>query len=162
MKRLALPAFCSLVFAATCDAADLVIVYNHAGLTDVKVTERKQLHFGWHTRRLSFEKGDSSPMRQSLEAYDSHSAVIWLTKAELSRFRQWVEQNGILDLKSKYPEPEQKTYGSAFHSSLTVELDGRKHALSWTGDTQVPDALNEAVQKLVQMCHEVRQRRERR
>jgi hypothetical protein len=129
MKTIAYSILGCLAIASTCAAGDLRIVYSSAGLTKVEVSEEKQLHLAWHTGRLPFDKGDNSPMRQSLEAYDSHSSVIYLTKSELSEFEKWIEKNGILNLKSKYPEPEKKTYGSAFQSSLTVELDDKKYSI---------------------------------
>jgi hypothetical protein len=160
MKAMILSGVGLLLVASMATAEGIKIVYSSAGLTKVEVTEQKQLQFVWHTGRLPFEEGDSSPMQQSLAAYDSHSATIWLTKAEMETFRQWIDQNGILDLKTEYPEPEQKTYGSAFHSSLSVELDGKKKSLAWTGDTKVPDPLLTAINKLVQMCQEIRKSRE--
>ncbi|MBN2007935.1 hypothetical protein JW960_01170 [candidate division KSB1 bacterium] len=50
-------------------------------------------------------------MRQSLEAYESHSLFIWLTKTEINAFVQWIRDNRVLDFKSTYPQPEIKTYG---------------------------------------------------
>lgn len=71
-----------------------------------------------------------------------------------------LERNGILDLEPKYPEPEKKTYGFAFNSSLTVEFDRRKRSIAWTGDTKIPASLQEAVNQLVQMSQKVREIRE--
>jgi hypothetical protein len=155
MKTSLLAIVSCLAIAVTAAAADLQIEYGSAGLTSVKVDERSRLHFAWHTGRL-----DTPLSLQSLDGYDSHSAVIWLTKAEMEKFRQWIEQNRILDLKPEYPEPEQKTYGSAFQSSLSVELDRKKKSLAWSGDTKVPDTLHAAINALVKMCHEIRQTRE--
>ena len=109
----------------------------------------------WHSGRLPFEKGDNSPILQSLEGYDRHSSDIWLTKSELEEFRNWIEKNGMLQLKSEYPEPENKTYGSAFHSSLTIECDGEQHSIEWTDDTEIPDSLRDAVNKLVGLSHRI-------
>ena len=155
MKTAILSLVGCLVIATTAAASDLRIEYSHAGLTTVQVTKQRQLHFAWHTGRLPFERGDNSPILQSLEGYDSHSSVIWLTKSELAEFKNWIEKHGILDLKSKYPEPENKTYASTFHSSLTVEFDGKKHSIAWTGDTEIPDSLRDAVNKLVGLSHRI-------
>lgn len=148
-----------LVIATSTAACDLQIEYSYAGLIHVQVTKQRQLHYSWHTGRLPFENGDNSPILQSLEGYDSHSSVIWLTKSELAEFKSWIEKHGILNLKSKYPEPENKTYGSAFHSSLTIEFEGKKHSITWTDDTEIPDSLKDAVNKLVGLSHRIWQSR---
>jgi hypothetical protein len=155
MKEFALCAVACLAVAAASDADDLRLEYTHAGLTSVKVDQLGRLHFSWHTGRL-----DTPVAQQSLDGYDSHSAVIWLTKAELGRFKDWIDQYDILNLKSEYPESEKKTYGSAFRSALTVEVGGKKRSVAWTGDTKVPDSLRKAVNMLVQFCHEIRKTRE--
>lgn len=127
MKTSLLAIVSCFAIMVTAAAADLLIDYGSAGLTSVKVDERNRLHFAWHTGRL-----DTPLSLQSLDGYDSHSAIIWLTKAEVEKFRKWTEQNRILDLKTEYPEPEQKTYGSAFQSYLSVLRDkrGKKNILA--------------------------------
>jgi hypothetical protein len=148
-----------LVMATTGAACEFRIEYSYAGLINVQVTKQRQLHFTWHTGRLPYENGDNSPIVQSLEGYDRHASVIWLTKLELADFKNWIEKNGILYLKSTYPEPENTTYGSAFHSSLTVELDGKTHSVNWTDDTEIPESLRDAVNKLVGMSRRIWQGR---
>ena len=149
-----------LVLSGSVIAGELRIDYDYAGLTKIHVTEHKQLVIKWHTRRLPFENGDISPMRQSLDAYDSHSSVIWLTRVELNEFEHWIEETDVFNLPSTYPVPEEQTYGSAFRSTLTVELDGRNHSLEWTGDTTIPYHMYAAVNSLVEKCHEIRRSRE--
>jgi hypothetical protein len=149
-----------LALTAGVQAGDVRLDYSHAGLTRVTVDEQHRLHYSWHTGRQPFDQTDNSPMRQSLEAYDSHSAVIWLTRTELGRFQDWVEKNGIFDLPATYPEKEPPTYGSAFQSELAIELGDRKQALKWTGDSQVPDSLRAAIDQLMKLCEEIRKSRE--
>ena len=140
---------------------DVTIEFTRAGLTSVKVDQAKRLHFSWHTGRRPFVNGDSSPMRQDLTAYDGHNVSIWLTKEEVHAFAKWVEYYQILALKAEYPEPEVETRGSAFKSSLSVTLDGKKHSLSWTGDTKIPDTLREAIRELIELSDNIRKSRER-
>ncbi len=151
----------SMVVSTTAFAGDVQIEYNHAGLTGVKIDEKNRLHLSWHTQRRPFDQKDISPMRQNFSAYDSHSSVIWLTKAELERLSNWAKNFHGLKLKPKYPEREKPTYGSAFQSSLTVAFGDTKLSRSWTGDTKVPDSLHEAINKLVKICHEIRKSRQR-
>jgi hypothetical protein len=158
MKSMTVATF--LLAASVSAAGELLIEYKHAGLMRVSVTERKQLDFAWTTGRLPFDEQDASPMRQTMEAYDSHGATIWLTKSEMEQLRKWIADSKIFDLESAYPEPEQKTYGSAFHSSLSVEVDGKKKSVAWTGDTKVPDTLRTAINALVKMCQDIRRSRE--
>lgn len=160
MKTVVLSLLAGLAIARAVAAADLRIEYSHAGLTKIQVNEQQQLHFQWHTGRLPYKKGDSSPIHQNLDAYDSHSTAIWLTEMEMAGFENWIEKHGIFDLESKYPEPENMTYGSAFHSSLHVELGDKHYSLTWTGDTKIPDSLREAVNRLVEMSHGIRKCRE--
>jgi hypothetical protein len=149
-----------LLVACVSVGGELLIEYKHAGLLRVSVTERKQLDLAWTTGRCPFDELDASPMRQTIEAYDSHGATIWLTKSEMEQLRKWIVDGKIFELESAYPEPEQKTYGSAFHSSLSVELDGKKKSVAWTGDTKVPSTLHTAINALVKMCQDIRQSRE--
>ena len=149
-----------LVIAVPAVAGELRIEYDYAGLTSIHVNEQRQILLTWHTRRLPFDNNDISPMRQSLDAFDSHSSTIWLTESELNELEKWIINNAILEFPLTYPEPEEKTYGSAYRYSLAVEYDGKKHSLEWTGDTKISDSLNEAVKELMKICHEIRKSRE--
>jgi hypothetical protein len=155
-----------LAIAATARAGDLRIVYDSSSLTKIEVSELKpssrwQMRFTWHTPCAPVDEKDNFGEHQSLESFDKHSAEIKLTTAELARLENWVKQNEIFDWKSEYPESSVQTYGSAFPSSLTVEMDGKKYTLKWTGDTKVPKNLGDAIDKLVQICQEIRKSREK-
>jgi ASC-1-like (ASCH) protein len=160
IKKLVLSFAGCLMLVSLATAGNLRIQYHHAGLMKIEVSIENQLRFEWHTGRRSFQEGDCFPMKQSLESYDSHMALIWLTGMEMGSFENWIVRNGILDLDALYPEPEEKTYGSAFCSSLIVELNGRKYSLEWTGDTKVPETLHRAINQLIRLCREIRRNRE--
>jgi hypothetical protein len=155
-----------LAIAATARAGDLRILYESSSLTKIEVSELKpssrwQMRFTWHTLCAPVDEKDDFGDHQSLESFDTHSTEIKLTTAELAQLENWVKQYEIFDLKSEYPESSVRTYGSAFVSSLTVELDGKKFTLKWTGDTKLPKNLGDAIDKLVQICQEIRKSRER-
>ena len=146
--------FC-LAFAVTAAAYELQINYSDTGSTSVRIDKRNRLHFEWHTARI-----DTPLSPQSLAGDDRHSCAIWLTKSEKDAFRYWVRANHIFRLKSKYPEKEKRTYGINFRSVLIVEIDGKKHGVSWSDKSKIPNSLRKAVNKLIELSHKIRKRRE--
>jgi hypothetical protein len=150
-----------MALTTTTRAADFRIVYDSSGTTRIEVSKKGaqeskwQMKMSWITHRLPFDEKIETVDPQSMESFDSHSAEIKLTKAELAQFENWIKQSGIFDLKVEYPERSTKTYGSAFTHSLAVDLDGKKYSLNWTGDTETPEALGKAVGQLIKLGREI-------
>jgi hypothetical protein len=120
--------------------------YTHAGLTDITVKDGK-LRYVWHTLRLW--EGKVSPTPSDLDEYDRHQVDVWLTDKELHRFRDWVAQHKVFRFDKEYPSSsDRRSYGAAFHSSLTVSQGDKKHTVSWVGDSKTPRELDTAIRKL--------------
>lgn len=137
--------------------AAFAISYWHAGLTRIEVKDGKLLHT-WHTERKT-DDALALP-RQSMSNFDRHEVEIWLTSQELGRFRQWADTNHFERLKSPFrARPGGQTYGSAFHTSLTVVLEGSRQGADWNGDAEVPSDLLAAERELLRLCSAIAERR---
>jgi hypothetical protein len=137
--------------------APLSLSYAHAGLTDITVKEGK-LHYVWHTPRA---RDDGKPLEQgSLENYDRHQIDVWLTDKELGQFRDWVSRHKVFDFEKDYPSaPGGGGRGAAFQSGLTVSRGEKKHSVSWTGDSKIPESLGKAIAELSVLADAVQKSR---
>jgi hypothetical protein len=138
------------------------IEYEHAGLTRLALHPAgpgvdAKLSLTWHTARKS--EGIVAD-RQDMSSFDRHELDAWLTPSELSTFRQWAETNRIGRFQSPFPtKPGPASYGSAFETSLTVDIDGSRRTLRWNGDSIVPRELESAVSELMRLGEEVKKGR---
>jgi hypothetical protein len=152
-------AFCiATLWASDAAAVAVAVNYDHAGLTQVRI-ENGRLHYVRHTQR-KFGSGELAPMRQNMTNYDRHEVVIWLTGAEVASVVKWMETRKVFDLPGTYPAKADKTYGSAFETSLSVTLEDRKHSINWNGDCAVTEELRAAEKELVQICEGIRKDRD--
>jgi hypothetical protein len=152
-------AFCiGTLWAADAAAVSLAVNYDHAGLTQIRI-ESGRLHYVWHTQR-KFSRGEPATMRQDMTNYDRHEVVIWLTGDEVASVVKWIEARKVFDLPGAYPAKAEKTYGSAFETSLSVTLEDRKHSISWNGDSAVTEELRATEKELVKICDEIRKDRD--
>jgi hypothetical protein len=139
-------------------AVAVTVKYDHAGLTQIEI-ESGRLHYVWHTQR-KFGAGEPAPMRQDMSNYDRHEVVIWLTGEEFVSVTKWIQMRKVLDLPAKYPAKADKTYGSAFQTSLTAVLEDRKNSIGWDGDSIVTEDLRTAEKELLNLCDRIRKDRE--
>jgi hypothetical protein len=134
------------------------IHYNHAGLSMIVVKDG-QLHHTWHSPR-HFGEGEPMVMRQDLSSYDRYEAHIWLTQQEMKLFQDWIAEHKVFLFKPFYESAsEGRSYGAAFKTTLTVTQGAKTHAISWTGDSKIPDQLQGAISKLTKLCEKVQQTR---
>jgi hypothetical protein len=128
------------------------IHYSHAGLREITIKDGR-LKYSWVTGRIG---GPVFPLG-TLDDFDQHQMNVWLTDKEMGQFREWMVRHKVFDFKSGYPKrPGRETYGSAFHSVLTVEQKDKKQGISWTGHSQTPESLQAAVGDLIKTADEVR------
>ena len=140
-------------------AVAVAVNYDHAGLTQIRI-ESGRLHFVWHTQR-KFAPGEPAPMRQDMTNYDRHEVTIWLTGDEVASVAKWMETRKVFDLPATYPAKAEKTYGSAFETSLNVTLEDRKNSIRWNGDSTLTEGLRSAEKELMQICEGIRKDRNR-
>jgi hypothetical protein len=140
-------------------AVAVAVNYDHAGLTKIKI-ESGRLHYVWHTQR-KFARGEIAPVRQDMTNYDRHEVIIWLTGDEVALVAKWMETCKVFDLPATYPAKPEKTYGSAFETSLNVTLEDRKHGISWNGDSTLTAELRSAEKELIQICDGIRKDRDK-
>jgi hypothetical protein len=134
------------------------IRYNHAGLYKIEVKDG-QLHHVWHSLR-HFREGEPMVMRQDLNSYDRYEAHIWLSQQEMKRFQGWIAKHKVFRFKPFYESAsENRSYGAAFKTSLTVIQEAKTHSIEWTGDSKIPVRLEKAVDQLIKLCEEVQKTR---
>jgi len=115
--------------------------------------------FTWHTER-KWDEGQLAAARQGMSNYDRHQIEVWLTPQELQRLQQWAENRSLSRFHSPFPARSgAPSYGAASQSSLRVAVGTDTHALSWSGDSQVPAELSTAVQELAGICRGIETRR---
>jgi len=148
---LGVSAYASEAFSIACEDRSLIRMVISAE-DELSPTH---LVYEWATaRRADAVIVPSDKTRQPPQLFDRHQAVVRLTVEEIRQFRQWITESGILELlNGKYPNIESSIMaGLGGHSSLAIVLDGKKHALEWTGDTVVPPALYVAIENLNSYC----------
>jgi hypothetical protein len=163
MKMLCLALLLILVSNSLAQSTNTVAIdYEHAGLTRLVLHPAGpgvdgKLSLTWHTMRKS---DGAVTTRQDMSSYDRHELDAWLTSSELSAFRQWAETNRFGRFQSPFPtKPGPATYGSAFETSLTVDANGSRRTLKWSGDSILPRELESAVSELVRLGDEVKKER---
>lgn len=141
-----------LVSSVSAHAVAISVNYNHAGLTLIKI-ENGQLHYIWHTLR---KRDKPLPVRQDMSSYDRHEVHIWLTDSEINAIVQWIKNRKVFDLPASYPVRAQKTYGSAFQTTLSVTFEDQKHSIGWNGDSVISEELRDTESELIQLCEKIR------
>jgi hypothetical protein len=138
------------------EKAAFSISYSHAGLDELTV-EKGKLHYIWHTLR---KQDKPLPDAQSIDSYDRHQIDIRLTEKETARFKDWIDEHKLFDLKKSYPSASDgKSYGAAFETGLTISKSDRKQGISWVGDSKTPKELGEAVNELIRLADEIEKSR---
>jgi hypothetical protein len=128
----------------------------------IRVSDRgANLHFQWHTPRVS----DLGPEinHQTMSGYDQYEAWIWLSKAELKSFENWVSENRIMHFSENYPMKHKDwTSSKILIHSLVVVFEGKRHQVVWNGDSLSTQTLSKSCKALEEMCHAIRRDRENR
>lgn len=148
-----------LFSAANAFAVAITINYDHAGLSEIRV-EAGRLHYVWHTQR-KFGQGELAAAWQDMTNYDRHEVDIWLTGDELASLVKWMDTHKVLELPANYPSRANKTYGSAFQTTLSVTLEDRKHSMEWNGDSVLTEDIQVAERELLDLCGKLQKDRDK-
>ncbi len=148
-----------LAFSQTADKS-FSINYNSAGLCIIEV-RGGSLHHVWHVLKV-FEEKEPAVVRQDLKSYDRYEARIRLTHRELDFFQDWLTEHKINRFNSIYASASKgRSYAAAFETSLSVTRYGKNHTISWSSDSEIPEDLKRAVDKLIKICEEMQKSRQK-
>jgi hypothetical protein len=163
MRVICLALFLLLTVNASAQSTNIVAIeYEHAGLTRLVLRppnqkSDSQLSLTWHTHR----KSDELATAQDIRSFDRHQLDAWPTSSELAKFRQWAQTNQFARFQTSFPsKPGPATYGSAFPTTLTVEIDGSRRSFKWTGDSEVPPEMASAVSGLMELAEHMKKTRQ--